>query len=382
MTRRDQFFAVLEGKLPSGMPFFPDITDWYVSHRTPAGEPRRYGAAQFIPDDDPIHKLPGSMPTKYVQFTLFDFYRRFDWGFHVHIGDWYETLYDNRVCRRVHIENNQRIITLQSPNGELVHRDKLAADGTWAPVEHFVKKPDDLDILEYIVVSTHFVPRYDRAVKVLQAVGEQGVGDLVIYRSPFGKLVHEYMGFAEVVYALHDNPRRIHAFLEVQEQKDLELVRLAAGAPCRLVIISDHADENLISPPQYRRYCIPFYQRACRILHEAGKFVSTHLDGNFKGFFPFLGETGFDLLDGCTPAPMFNYTVEELAAALPSGMKAYRGVPAVLFCQHLPIVKILEFADRITHSLKGRGILNIGDILPPEGDIEQVIALGRHVRMN
>ena len=100
-----------------------------------------------------------------------------------------------------------------------------------------------------------------------------------------------------------------------RRQKDLELIRMAAEAPGPIVIISDHADENLISPAWYREYCIPYYNKACAILHAAGKKVSTHLDGNFKGYFPFITETGFDLLDGCTPAPMFNFEPEELAAA-------------------------------------------------------------------
>ncbi|MGQ9662271.1 MAG: uroporphyrinogen decarboxylase family protein [Kiritimatiellia bacterium] len=380
MTPCEQFLAVLEGRPVVGVPFFPDITDWYAFHRTPRGEPRRYGAAQFVPDHDPIHSQKGTIPAKYATFTLLDFYRRFDWGFHAHIGDWYETVYANGVKRNVRIEGTERIVTLSAPRGVLVHRDLLAADGTWAPVEHFVKTLQDLDTMAQVVEATSFRARYDRILKVSEGLGAQGIADLVIYRSPFGKLVHEYMGFDRVVYALHDEPDRIHDFLRLQEAKDLEVVQLAAGAPARLVIISDHADENLIAPPLYRRYCIPFYRKACEILHAAGKFVSTHLDGNFKGFFPFLAETGFDLLDGCTPAPMFNYTVEELAAGLPAGMKTYCGVPAILFCQRLPTAEILRFADRILAALTGRCILNVGDILPPDGDIEQVIALGEHVK--
>ena len=61
-------------------------------------------------------------------------------------------------------------------------------------------------------------------------------------------------------------------------------------------------------------------------------------------------------------------------------MAAYCGVPATLFCQHRPTEEILAFGRRIAESLRGRGILNIGDILPPDGDLEQVIALGRMAR--
>jgi len=141
-------------------------------------------------------------------------------------------------------------------------------------------------------------------------------------------------------------------------------------------MISDHADENLISPRHYRRYCIPFYQQAGQMLYAAEKFVSTHLDGNFKGFFHLLAETGFDLLDGCTPSAMFNYEVKELAAALPDGMRCYLGVPSTLFVQSLPTDVLVSFAHRIVNTLDRHVIWKGGDILPAGGDIELVIAIG------
>ena len=380
MTHREHFFSVLDNKKSVNMPFFPDITDWYTSHRTPAGEPRKYGPAEFIPDDNPFHNYPGTIPMKYRDFTLFDFYREFDWGFPVHIGNWYDEEYTGHVEKINRVDNNIRTITYHTSGGDLTHKEMLAADGTWAIREHFVKKLQDLDIICPIVESTRFTPRFDRVKAVMEEMGEHGLGDIVIWRSPFGKLVHEYMGFERVVYALADEPNIIHDFLKLQEKKDIKLINLAADSPERLVIISDHADENLIAPPYYETYCIPFYQKACDILHKAGKLVSTHLDGNFKGFFPIISKTGFDLLDGCTPAPMFNYEIEELAEALPKGMKAFCGVPSTLFCRNLPIEEIISYAERIINSFKGRGIINIGDILPPDGDIEQVIALGEYVK--
>ena len=77
---------------------------------------------------------------------------------------------------------------------------------------------------------------------------------------------------------------------------------------------------------------------------------------------------------------MFNYEVEELARALPEGMYVFCGVPSTLLCQKLPTEEILAFGDRIIKAFSGRAIINIGDILPPDGDIEQVIELGKHIK--
>ena len=376
-AHREHFFSVLEGGKPEAMPFCPDITDWYVANRTPPGEMRPFGPGDYIPDDAPLHRNPGTIPERFRDMTILDIHREFDWGYHVHIADWFKRTFSGGVKSTKRTDGSLTQYTLSTPRGELTRVDRMAADGSWSRKEFFVKNLEDLAVMRYVVEHTHHEPRYENVDRVREALGAMGQGDIVLARSPFGKLVHEYMGFERVIYAMMDTPRPLLEFMEAQEVRDLELVELAAEAPERVIILSDHADETLISPRQWREHCVPFYRKITERLHAAGKFVSTHLDGNFKGFFPYLGESGFDLLDGCTPAPMFNYQVEELAAAMPEGMCAFCGVPASLFCQDLPTEEILAFGDRILHALKGRGILNVGDILPPNGDIEQVIALGR-----
>lgn len=110
-------------------------------------------------------------------------------------------------------------------------------------------------------------------------------------------------------------------------------------------------------------------------MHAAGKLVSTHLDGNIKHLLPLMHEAGFDLLDGCTPAPMGNYEVEDLASVLGPKLKTYCGVPSTLFCTHVPTEEIISYGQRIL-ALHPNVILNVGDVLPPDGNIAQVIALG------
>ncbi len=379
-TLRERFFRLFAGDPAGDVPFFPDITDWYIAHRVAPGTPQPFGPGQYIPDEAGLHRLDHGMPERYRGLTLREIYRLHGWGLPVHLYDWCDFVFEEPSRLETRRDGTRKVQVLHTPAGSLTRVDLMAADGSFTPHEFFVKQLSDLDILRRGLEHQRCLPRYDRVLAVLAELDGQGVGDITVMRSPFGKLIQEYMGFEAVVYALFDAPAAILEFMEFQEALDLEQVRLAARSPARVVIISDHADENLIAPPYYRDYCLPFYRKACAILHRAGKIVSTHLDGNFKGHFPYLADTGFDLLDGCTPKPMNNYEVEELAAALPSGMKTYLGVPATLFCQGLPTSEIEEFGERIWRALPGRVIVNVGDILPPNGDIEQVVALGERIR--
>ncbi len=379
MTNRERFFATIAGQAVDRAAFFPDITNWYAARKTPPGQPRRHGSGGFIADDDPINQASGDVPDELAGLTFLDIHRKYDWGLPVHVYNWFDEQYDGVEVASKR-RGRDRVTRIRCPKGELEKVQTLAADGSWAPTAHPVKSLADLEIVRYVVEHTRFVPRHERVAEVLAAIGPLGVADIPLMRSPFGKLVHEYMGFEQVVYALHDDRQAVVEFLEFQEAYDLELAELAAGSPARIVILSDHADENLISPPCYREFCIPHYRKVNSILHQAGKIVSTHLDGNFKGYFPMLAETGFDLLDGCTPAPMMNYEVEELAEALPEKMSCYCGVPSTLLAQGLPDEEIVGFGRRILEAFGGRAILNIGDILPTSGDIFQLVGLGELAR--
>jgi len=361
------------------VPFFPDITSWYQAKRLGIGKPQLFLPGEYIPDSSEIHSYKSTLPSHLADFTLRDFYRKYDWGLPAHIYSWFEEKYNQNVEKQTIIETQLKTIVWKTPYGELKRTYRIDAEGNWAEYGHMIKHLSELKILKFILENTFYIPKYQNVEKFLRENPDNGVCDIVLFRSPFGKLIHEYMGFERVVYALHDEEKTIFDFLEFQEHQDRALLDLAAGAPARLVIISDHADENLISPPMYRKYCIPFYRKACKLFHEKGKYVSTHLDGNIKGYLPFITETGFDLLDGCTPAPMFNYEVCELAEATYNKIACYCGVPASFFTTKTSTREILNFGEMIINAFKGRVIVNVGDILPPMGDIEKVIALGEYI---
>jgi len=387
MTQAERFYAVLRGETPDRAPFFPDITTWYQAARLGLGTEQPYWPGQYIPDGEPIHAQTGNLPRQLEKFSFIDFYKEFGWGLPAHVYDWYDESYKAGAEKIVETRGRERTVTFRLPHGELKRRYKLDAEGTWSEDGHMAGSLDKLDLVRSLVERTQRQPRPQRVERFLRETEGFGVCDLVIFRSPFGKLVHEYMGFENIVYALEDDEQAVLGFMAFQEHYDLELIDMAASMPGPVVIISDHADENLISPPWYKKYCMPYYKKACDRLHAAGKYVSTHLDGNFRGFLGFIRETGFDLLDGCTPAPMFNYEPEELAAALhgPAAcgpgrkMSAWCGVPSGLFTFGYPREKIADFGERISRAFDGRVVVNVGDILPPMGDIEAVIGLGERM---
>ena len=378
MSQRELFFQVIRGGEATIVPFFPDITEWYKVRRISLDKVHEVPTGNFIPDDAPFHGNSFGMPQEFADWTYLDFYRNFDWGLPVHIYDWCDFTY--KACEHVVRHQGNRIVRqFKTPRGAIERIDGIAADGSLCPMKYFIGDEDDWKPLFYVLEHTEAVPNYERIKKILDGIGELGVADIVLWRSPFGKIVSEYAGLERTVYQLADNPGVVNHLLKLQTEFDLDVVRLAAESPAEIVILSDHADQQLINPVWYEKYCLPFYLEVSEILHARGKLFSTHLDGNIKALFPLVARSGFDLLDGCTPAPMTNYEVEGLASALTGDMKSYCGVPSVFFVGDTNIREIIAFAERILGALAGRVILNVGDILPAHGDIYKVVELGKWV---
>lgn len=378
MSPRELFLNFIRGQETAVIPFFPDISDWYKAKRLPVDQVHKVPTGSFIPDDASFHRNSFEMPPEFVNWTYLDFYRNFHWGLPVHIYDWCSFTYEN--CEYISKKNGNYIIRqFKTPLGVIEHIDGIAADGSLCPIKHFIKDNNDWKVLFYVLEHTKPVPNYQRIKQVLNGIGELGIADIVIWRSPFGKVIEEYAGLETTAYQLTDDPTLVKELLQLQEETDLNVINLAAESPADIIILSDHADQQLINPTWYEEYCMPFYLQASEILHAKGKIFSSHFDGNFKALFKLVRQSGFDLLDGCTPAPMTNYEVEELPLALTEDMKAYCGVPSIFFTQDTSISEITAFAQRIVKVLAGSVILNIGDILPTSGDIYKVIELGKWI---
>ena len=174
-SNRQRFFNVLEGRPVDRLPFFPDISSWYVAMRRLPGEPERYGPGCLIPDGDvEFHRRPGAMPAPYREWTCLDFYRRLDWGLPVHIYDWYEPEYDGVDDTTVR-EGDRLIRTWRCAAGELRAVRRQAADGSLCPVEFPIKTPGDLAIHREISRRSRYRALPDRVAVVLDAIGQQGV---------------------------------------------------------------------------------------------------------------------------------------------------------------------------------------------------------------
>lgn len=376
MTSRQRFLNRIHGKPVDRPPFFPDLSMWYQYQRNAGKLPAHlFAPGELIPPGDPVHALTGTFPERYRSLDLLSLHREIGCGLPVHgYGSFYRMETEGFT---VEVEKGpgSETKTIRTPKGVLRETRRQAENHSWATQEHLVKGPDDYPALEFMVTHTRPTADYGKIQSMLAVVGDLGYINLIVGRSPMGKFMIDYMGLENLTYAMADDPAGFDRIFNVVRDHDRAVWALCAKAPGQIGFIADNMDEFLYSPILYRKYCLPVYQEITMTLHAGGKKVLAHMDGRLRNILPMVKDTGIDVLDGCTPAPMNDFSVKELHDALGSGQYAYCGIPAPFLVQNKKLSEILDFGRMILDTLKERAILNIGDIMPEHGDIETIRAI-------
>lgn len=130
--------------------------------------------------------------------------------------------------------------------------------------------------------------------EMLRAVGDEclvlGWVDL-----PFAEAC-AVCGVQEFIMLMLTDPALAHRLLNFLTGVviDFALAQVQAGAP---MIGAGDAAASLISPQQYREFALPYEQRVCQAVHEAGALVKLHVCGNTTALLHDMARCGADLFN-------------------------------------------------------------------------------------
>jgi uroporphyrinogen-III decarboxylase len=247
--------------------------------------------------------------------------------------------------------------------------------------EHLVKEEADWRIVEPILERTEVVPQYDRVWEAEQALDRYGLVVPDLHRIPFQQLLLEYLGEVGLFYALHDSPARVRRLLDMLDRLMLEILRHLANPSAPYVEFLDNLDGVMTNPKLFAEYCLPAYQRYTGILHQQGKRVGSHTDGNLKPLLGLLAESGLDVCESFSPAPLTPCTLEEALAAWENGPTIWGGFPSPLLEERTPEDEFHAYLERVLDLLgTWPAILGVGDAVLGNNLIERVRAMADRIR--
>lgn len=358
-TTRQRIETALRGGMPDRIPFAPR---WELFFNAVSKD--------------------GRLPDKYRGWDIFEVAR--DQGFGIksnHAPFYTSELNDVEVTHVRHVSPEGITTTTRytTPLGSIqrVHfvTPELAAQNVGGrTIEQFIKEPKDYAVARYVVEHTKLTPAYDKSEAILHQIGDDGLPFGALISCPYHRFMREWTSYEESYYELHDHPKEVASLVEAIEAQEWEMIRIACESPLEFFEIDGNYDYELTPPPLYKKYFLPFHQKAVEKLHQHGKVVLSHCDGDNHGLLELIKESGFDVAEAWTPAPMTPVTTAEARKVWGDQISFWGGLATTILSESCPEREFDRwFARLLLDVAPGHGlVLGTGDNIPTDSSWERI----------
>ena len=255
-------------------------------------------------------------------------------------------------------------LTYHTPHGDLVEDLEFTVDRTWRTVGFAGRRTEDLPALKWLLQrrTYRFNPQAYRTGD--DWIGDRGVGQFFVPKSPYLALAQQWMRFEAFIYALSDAPDEVEDLFRVIDASYDELFDgLCRHRITPIINFGENVAEAHMGPVWFEQYLLPWYHRRVGQLQQAGIFSHIHIDGYFRTLLPLLRQLPHEGLEALTPQPQGDVTLEEIAEHI--GDKVLLdGIPAVYFLDHHSRDELQACVERLVELFHPRLILGISDELP------------------
>lgn len=362
MTNRERILAIIDGKRPDRIPWIPRLQLWYN-----------------------FHKSSGTLPDKYRDWGLRDIERDLGMGTPARDAVVFSAKTEN-VETRTRRHGNEIFTEYITPVGTVSTRhvvvEKLHKAGI-SPYqkEHLIKRPEDYDVVEYIIQHTKLTPAYDKYISYDAEIGDDGLPMVGLGPSPMYKIMREYLGYEKAVYEMIDNPDRIERLLKVLTDHCKEMQKIAAESPAKMILHGEHFDSMMTPPPLFAEYFKPYFREFADMLHARGKILVCHADADTSLLLDLVRESGFDMAEVFTTAPMVPCTLSQARKAWGNEVIIWGGVPSVILCEPFSHEAFEAFMLDLFETIAPGDsfILGVADNVMPETKFERIVRISQMV---
>lgn len=265
--------------------------------------------------------------------------------------------------------NGSRRTTYHTPAGDLTttcHWDE--ASKSWHPREFPVKGPADIEAMRLVFedATAEFDPDAFQEARTLVAdVGEDGVVATSIGISPLMEWIQHVAGVENGHYFLADCRPEVEALFEAMHRAMCRRAHIQAErSPAPVVYSIENTSTTLISPDQFRRYCLPHLADYGRIITGAGKLHMLHQCGCLKALLPDINTLPASGIEAFTAPPVGNTTLLDGRTGCPQKVLV-GGTSATLWTY--PAERIIAAIERDLDALphhRGLVVTSAG-VMPP-----------------
>jgi len=382
----DRMTAVLQGCKPDRHPFVTRLETWYKSHQRSGTLPERFKELSL----NEVHRAVGVGQLKFmVPYGLklrgVEVSASFEGEPFYHA---WEPVYENFPGLWDIVSNEkagETISELRTPVGALHLRHVILPEGIYTGTdpylkEHLIQEDGDYRTVEYILERAEYIPLYDKLAAEQARLGDVAFVVPLPHRIPFQQVLLEYIGEINLFYALHDTPHKVKRLLDLLDQQMVEILHRLSDFNWPYVEFPDNLHGLMTNPKLFSEYCLPAYQRYTDILHAQGKVVGSHTDGDMKSLLGLLKDSGLDICESFSPAPLTRCTFEDAWMAWQGGPLIWGGIPSPILEESIPEEDCMRYVQEVLDRVDGQTIiLGVVDLFMRHNSIDRVQTIARKV---
>jgi hypothetical protein len=356
MTNRERVLAIMNHQSPDRIPWITRLLRWYD-----------------------VCKKEGTLPARFRNATLPEMEHALGIGNPARQGHIHSTRLDGVEVIKER-KNNEEVTEWRTPVGSVYSRStvtpELVTKGLrWRIVEFPLKAPADYPVWEYVVEHTQYAPTYEAYLDYERGVGDDGYPLVTVGDVPLHNFLMNLAGYNDGFLQVADYPKEVEHLLTLMAQVERErLWPIVAESPALLINHGLHFDSQFTPPPLFKRFITPYYQEFSRILHAKGKTLSYHADNDSHLLYDLVAESGFDMAECFTTAPMVKATMREAREAWGTRVIIWGGIPSALLTDSVSEEEFERYMDAFFRIIAPGDaiILGVGDQVVPGSHFHRI----------
>ena len=216
-------------------------------------------------------------------------------------------------------------------------------------------------------------------------IGTRGVavGFSSLYASPMHFLLKDLMSIDSFYYTLLVHPEEMEHLAERLSGYCNKIFETAAKSPAEIILSGANYDQSITPPDFFEQYIAPDLKKHSKMLHDKGKYLLTHTDGENAGLLEFYLQSEIDIADSVCPDPMTSLSLKETREVFGGKITIWGGIPFNIVLEDS--VSDYEFDKYLDMMLASIGcgdhiILSIADTTPPGAKFERILKIAEKVK--
>ena len=335
MTHRERMLAAMRGEAVDRIPWAPRMDLWYIANRARGILPKKFEGLNMVELAEALNIACHAVRADFTNLRTPDHLSLRGFGLDLH----YDYPFKIEVVGLpVEFDHDQEnfVTTIKTTAGRVTTRTQLTSkmlqNGISLPfIESYpIKDNDDFEAVAQVFDHLEVIPTPDAYKAFQKRVGDHGVavGAGLYAASPMHLMLHDLMSMEHFFFSYLENRDALNKLAERMEPFFDAVLDAVLQSDAEVIYWGSNYDQNITWPPFFKDQIVPWLKKVSKRVHDAGKLVLTHTDGENEALLPLYPSCEFDIAESVCPYPMTACTLKEIRKGFGSKTTVWGGIPS------------------------------------------------------